>query len=150
MIRDRGSNFTRSFDAVFQATGARILRTAVQAPRMNATCELPRAARMGLATGITYQDASPELVRRYAAVEQGQDAGSRWMGRQEGDLVAEPAQPVPAASPSACGKDLDRPHPAVSGLSAPHLAVAALTERFLSGDDPLAVSLACTDSRHGR
>jgi hypothetical protein len=28
-----------SFDAVFQAAGARILRTAVQAPRMNATCE---------------------------------------------------------------------------------------------------------------
>jgi putative transposase len=39
VIRDRGSNFTRSFDAVFQANGARILRTAVQAPRMNATCE---------------------------------------------------------------------------------------------------------------
>jgi putative transposase len=34
VIRDRGSNFTISFDAVFQATGARILRTAVQAPRM--------------------------------------------------------------------------------------------------------------------
>ena len=39
VIRDRGSNFTRSFNAVFQATGARILRTVVQAPRMNATCE---------------------------------------------------------------------------------------------------------------
>ena len=39
LIRDRGSNFTRSFDAVFQATGTRILRTAVQAPRMNAICE---------------------------------------------------------------------------------------------------------------
>jgi putative transposase len=39
LIRDRGSNFTRSFDAVFQATGGRILRTAVQAPRMNAICE---------------------------------------------------------------------------------------------------------------
>ena len=38
VIRDRGSNFTISFDAVFQATGARILRTAVQAPRMNAIC----------------------------------------------------------------------------------------------------------------
>ena len=38
-IRDRGSNFTASFDAVFQATGGRILLTAVQAPRMNATCE---------------------------------------------------------------------------------------------------------------
>jgi len=39
LIRDRGSNFTCAFDAVFQATGARILRTAVQAPRMNAICE---------------------------------------------------------------------------------------------------------------
>ena len=39
VIRDRGPNFTASFDAVFQATGATILRTAVQAPRMNTTCE---------------------------------------------------------------------------------------------------------------
>jgi putative transposase len=39
LIRDRGSNFTASFDAVFQATGATIVRTAVQAPRMNAICE---------------------------------------------------------------------------------------------------------------
>jgi putative transposase len=39
LIRDRGSNFTASFDAVFQSAGTTILRTAVQAPRMNATCE---------------------------------------------------------------------------------------------------------------
>jgi putative transposase len=39
LIRDRGSNFTASFDAVFQATGTTIVRTAVQAPRMNALCE---------------------------------------------------------------------------------------------------------------
>jgi putative transposase len=39
LIRDRGSNFTASFDAVFQAAGTRILHTAVQAPRMNAICE---------------------------------------------------------------------------------------------------------------
>jgi putative transposase len=39
LLRDRGSNFTASFDAVFEAAGARILRAAVQAPRMNATCE---------------------------------------------------------------------------------------------------------------
>jgi putative transposase len=38
-IRDRGPDFTRSFDAVFRATGTTILRTAVQAPRMNAICE---------------------------------------------------------------------------------------------------------------
>jgi putative transposase len=39
LIRDRGSNFTTSFDAVFQAAGTTILHTAVQAPRMNAICE---------------------------------------------------------------------------------------------------------------
>src|ERR1022692_3095837 len=39
LIRDRGPDFTASSDAVFQASGTRILRTAVQAPRMNATCE---------------------------------------------------------------------------------------------------------------
>ena len=39
LIRDCGSNFTSSFDAVFQAAGTRILHTAVQAPRMNAICE---------------------------------------------------------------------------------------------------------------
>jgi putative transposase len=39
LVRDRGSNVTASFDAVFQAAGTRILRTAVQAPRMNAICE---------------------------------------------------------------------------------------------------------------
>jgi putative transposase len=39
LIRDRGSNFTASFDTVFQAAGTRILRTAAQTPRMNAICE---------------------------------------------------------------------------------------------------------------
>src|SRR6266568_9421955 len=39
LIHDRGSNFTASSGAVFEATGARILRSAVQAPRMNAICE---------------------------------------------------------------------------------------------------------------
>ena len=39
VIRDRGSNFTTSFNAVFQAAGTRILRTAIQAPRMNSIAE---------------------------------------------------------------------------------------------------------------
>ena len=39
LIRDRGSNFTASFDAVFQTAGTRIVHTAVQASRMNAICE---------------------------------------------------------------------------------------------------------------
>jgi transposase InsO family protein len=39
LIRHRGTNFTASFDAVFQAGGATIVRTAVRGPGMNATCE---------------------------------------------------------------------------------------------------------------
>jgi transposase InsO family protein len=39
VIRDRGSDFTASFDAVLQAAGTKILRSAVRAPRMNAICE---------------------------------------------------------------------------------------------------------------
>ena len=39
LLRDRGSNFTASFDAVFQVAGTRILRSAVRVPRMNAICK---------------------------------------------------------------------------------------------------------------
>jgi putative transposase len=46
LVRDRGPDFTASFDAVFQAAGTRIVRSAVQAPRMNAICErLPGTLR---------------------------------------------------------------------------------------------------------
>jgi putative transposase len=45
LIRDRGSNFADAFDAVLQAAGTTIVRTAVQAPRMNALInECARAA----------------------------------------------------------------------------------------------------------
>jgi len=39
LLRDGGSNFTAPFDAVFQAAGTRILRSALRVPRMNAICE---------------------------------------------------------------------------------------------------------------
>ena len=39
LIRDRGPDFTASFDAVLLVVGTRIVRTAIQAPRMNAICE---------------------------------------------------------------------------------------------------------------
>ena len=39
LIRDRGSNFTDSFNAVFQAVGTRIVRSAVRGSAMNAICE---------------------------------------------------------------------------------------------------------------
>ena len=53
LIRDRGSNVTASFDAVFQAGGTRIVRTAVRAPRMNAICErLAGTLRRELLDGV--------------------------------------------------------------------------------------------------
>jgi putative transposase len=77
LVRDRGSNFTVSFDAVFAASGIRILRTAVQAPRMNAICErlvgtlsAARSVRadgrpeVGLVSaGVTVASASARLAR---------------------------------------------------------------------------------------
>jgi transposase InsO family protein len=39
LIRDRAGQFTDSFDSVFQAAGIRVIRSAVQAPRMNSVRE---------------------------------------------------------------------------------------------------------------
>jgi putative transposase len=39
VLHDRDASFTAAFDAVFQAAGARVIRSAVQAPRMNSIME---------------------------------------------------------------------------------------------------------------
>ena len=39
VLHDRDASFTAAFDAVFQAAGVRIVRSAVQAPRMNSVME---------------------------------------------------------------------------------------------------------------
>ena len=39
VLHDRDASFTAAFDAVFQAAGARVVRSAVQAPRMNSVME---------------------------------------------------------------------------------------------------------------
>ncbi len=39
LITDRDANYTDAFNAVFTATGVRIIKTPVQAPRANAICE---------------------------------------------------------------------------------------------------------------
>ena len=39
VLHDRDASFTAAFDAVFQAAGARVVRSAIQAPRMNSIME---------------------------------------------------------------------------------------------------------------
>ena len=39
ILHDRDASFTATFDSVFQAAGIRIIRSAVQAPRMNSVME---------------------------------------------------------------------------------------------------------------
>ena len=39
VLHDRDASFTAAFDAVFQAAGARVVRSAIQAPRMNSITE---------------------------------------------------------------------------------------------------------------
>src|ERR1700740_2702006 len=39
VLHDRDASFTAAFDAVFQAAGARVVRSAVQVPRMNSIME---------------------------------------------------------------------------------------------------------------
>ncbi len=38
-LHDRDASFTQAFDAVFHAAGVRVIRSAVQAPRMNSVME---------------------------------------------------------------------------------------------------------------
>ena len=81
LIRDRGSNFTASFDAVFQAAGTRILRTAVQAPRMNAICErlVGTLRRELLDRGRTTSACRPDRIP--GALQYGPAAPGRWPER---------------------------------------------------------------------
>jgi hypothetical protein len=39
VLHDRDTSFTAAFDAVFQAAGVRVVRSAIQAPRMNSIME---------------------------------------------------------------------------------------------------------------
>ncbi len=90
LIRDRDPDFTASFDAVFEATSARILRTAVQAPRMNAICErlvgtlrrelLDRVLILGeahLRAVLTGYQAHYNMARPHQGIAQRVPAGER-------------------------------------------------------------------------
>jgi putative transposase len=97
LIRDRGSNFTKSFDAVFHATGTTIVPTAVQAPRMNAICErligtlrrelLDRTLILGQAH---LRAVLAEYQEHYNAARPHQGIGQRVPGADPGPRVTAP------------------------------------------------------------
>ena len=102
LIRDRGSNFTRSFDAVFQATGTTIVHTAVQAPRMNAICE-----RLIGTLRREILDRTPVLNQAHlrAVLAEYQDhynTARPHQGIGQRVLDPDPAPRVPAADPGTC------------------------------------------------
>ena len=101
LIRDRGSNFTQSFNAVFQAAGIRILRTAVQAPRMNATCErlLGTLRREFLDRMLIVGEAHLRAVLgeyqvHYNMARPHQGIAQRVPGRREREILRVPARPT--------------------------------------------------------
>lgn len=47
VLHDRDASFTATFDAVLRAGGARVIRSAVQAPRMNSVWNAGSAAAGG-------------------------------------------------------------------------------------------------------
>jgi hypothetical protein len=59
LIHDRDAKFTAVFDAVFQSTDIRIIKTPVQAPRANATME------RWIGTGHIARCIRPARSRRY-------------------------------------------------------------------------------------
>jgi putative transposase len=104
--------FTASFDAVFQATGTTILRTAVQAPRMNAVCErlIGTLRRELLDRALILNQAHLRAVladyqEHYNTARPHQGIGQHVPG-------AGPGSCVPAADPGTC--QISRP--VLSGL----------------------------------
>jgi putative transposase len=61
LITDRDAQYTGAFDAVFTASGMRIIKTPVQAPRANATCERWIASARRQCTGRILIAGRPRL-----------------------------------------------------------------------------------------
>jgi putative transposase len=113
LIRDRGSNFTASFDAVFQAAGTTILRTAVQAPRMNAICgRLVGTLRRELLDRILILNQA-HLRAVLAEYQEHYNTARPHQGLGQRVPDVDPGSRVPAADPDACQI---RRKPVLSGL----------------------------------
>ena len=113
LIRDRGPDFTASSGAVFQAASATILRTAVQAPRMNAICErLTGTLRRELPdrTVIWNQARLRAILAEY---QEHSNTARPHRGTGQRIPGAEPCPRVTAAHPGTCQT---RRKPVLSGL----------------------------------
>jgi putative transposase len=101
LIRDRGPDFTASFDAVFQAASATIVRTAVQAPRMNATCErlIGTLRRELLDRTLIINQA--HLRAALAGYQEHYNTARPHQGIGDRDLLPASSQPTPAPGRSA-------------------------------------------------
>jgi putative transposase len=119
LIRDRGSNFTRSFDAVFQATGTTIMCTAVQAPRMNAICER-LAARCGANSSI----AAPFSAQRTCGPSWPSTRALQRRPAASGHRPAHPRQRAPSSPRHRRGLR-HRPDPPKTWPERPHQRVRA-------------------------
>jgi putative transposase len=122
LIRDRGPDFTASFDAVCQAAGTKIPRTAAQPPRMNAICErlagtlrrkLPDRA---LIPGEAHLRTVPaECQAHYNTARPHQDIAQR---------VPDGEYPAPLATATDSGIEPNRRKPVLNGLTNEYMHAA--------------------------
>ncbi|MFI8991511.1 integrase core domain-containing protein [Streptomyces antimycoticus] len=101
LIRDRGTYFTESFDAVFQAIGTRVVPTLPQAPRMNAIAERWIGSCRREATDhilITGQKHLGLIVNEYAE-HYNRHRPHRTLGQRPPDPLITP-EPRPASDPT--------------------------------------------------
>ncbi|WP_438493662.1 integrase core domain-containing protein [Streptomyces asiaticus] len=96
LIRDRGTYFTDSFDAVFQAIGVHVIPTPPQVPRMNAIAERWIASCRREATDrvLIAGERHLRLVVSEHAEHYNRHRPHRFLGQQAPDRLTDPEPPI--------------------------------------------------------
>jgi putative transposase len=113
-IRDRGSNFTPSLDAVFPAAATTILRTAAQAPRTNAICERPAGTPQRKLLDRSLILGEPHLRAVLAEYQEHHNPARPHQGIDQ--RIPHSAHHPPRLIPADLGISQNRRKPALSGL----------------------------------